>query len=103
MEQEFSTYYEDEDVVVRLERTGGYVFVHTDVSGTLNKDLLGRIRSGFSELLSELKDEGHEWAFATSDDKKSTKFWNLVHKCDTVNKFGPNQEYWIGAWYFGDD
>jgi len=98
-----SVYYEDEDVVVKTEEAGGFIFIHTEISSNWNKSMLKRLKSGVEGLFKELESEGHEWAFATSDDEKSTRFWNMVKPCETVEKFGPNNEYWIGAWYFGED
>lgn len=96
------TYFDDGNVKVDVEEQGGFIFIHMSVK-EWNKDTYKLIKSGANSLFDKLKDEGHEWAFATSNQKQSTKFWNMVRPCYTINKFGPNDEYWIGAWNFEEE
>jgi len=92
-------YFEDEDMKVEVQEEGGYIFLHMSAE-KWNKKILRTIREVVDRLVEDLKSEGHEWAFATSEDEKSVKFWNIVKPCYTIKKFGPNEEYWIGAWNF---
>lgn len=97
MEDHTYTFFKNEDMELKIQEAEGFAFMHMEV-GNWGKSQLRELRRVREDLRSHLRSEGYEWVFATSDTKKSTKFWNLMEPCHTINKFGPNDEYYIGAW-----
>lgn len=93
------TFYQDDNVHARVHEKDGFAFIHLDVE-EWNRQALRTVKKGMEDLQEHLKEEGYEWLFATSEDEMSVKFWNLIKPTHTVKKFGPRDQYWIGAWKF---
>lgn len=93
--------HDDEDFFVKLTESGGYVFAHM-VSHKWSKRVYLKSKEVFYQMLKVAEGKGYELVFATSDEEKSAKFWKMMAPLEELNKYGPHQEYWIGAWHVED-
>lgn len=89
--------FETDDIRVRYVENEGFVFLHLDVLNW-NMSAYRDMKKSVADAKAKFRSEGHDLIFATTDDKKITKFWSRIHPLEELTTFGPHQEYWIGAW-----
>lgn len=93
---------EDDGVRVRYEERGGFIFLDLDVKDW-NLSSYRKLKKAVAETREKFLKEGHDLIFAMTEDKAITKFWNNIHPLEELNKFGPRNEYYIGAWLTEDE
>ena len=97
MEHHKFEYFSNDDFLVEINEAGGHAFLHLEMH-KWSKSALKELRLVLDLLEVQYRDKGHDVLFATTDNEKVVKFWNLVRPCDILQKFGPRNEYYIGSW-----
>lgn len=96
-----TTLVEGNGVRVRAEDLEGFHFLHLDVD-KWSLSAYKLLKTSLKEIRKAFADQGVELLFVRTDDEKIVKFWGRLHPLEEVNKFGPRNEYYIGAWETGD-
>jgi hypothetical protein len=84
---------------VTTEKGEVFIFLHftTDSWG---KSFFKEMKELFPQILQEFKGKGFDVIFATTQNPKSIKFWNMIKKCYTVVQLDDNA--WLGSWLTKD-
>jgi hypothetical protein len=93
--------YDNEDFTGKLVVEGGHAFLHLTVH-RWSKEVFTRVRKAFRRVLADCQSEGHTIVYATSESKKSVKFWKMMAPLEELDVFGSRSQYYIGAWYIED-
>lgn len=92
-----TVYDKTEDYTATLQEAGDHIFLHLDVENW-SPSVLREIKSKWPVLLEHIVDKGYSILFTYSKDKQSVKFWNMMQPLTETRKFGPENEYLLGAW-----
>lgn len=74
---------------------GGLVFLHIEIE-KINKTTLKELKTSMASFKESCAKRGHDVVFATTSNKKTTKFWQMIEPCYEVRQLDDTS--WLGAW-----
>ena len=93
-----TTVYESTDKYeATFQEVGDHIFFHLEVYAW-SPSLLKEFKEKWPDVVATVKDKGYDILFTYSKYPQSVKFWNKIHPCNYVEKFGPDNDHYIGAW-----
>ena len=98
MEHNLYIHMDNDRFKLSLNEAGGFVFLHMEMKDW-STNTLKELKEGVESFMSELNNKGHDIVFATTDDEKTLKFWQMIKPCDQVTLFGDRDQYIMGSWF----